>query len=318
MVQQTQVLTVIPYYLRFMQRFATVQELANADQDEVLHLWTGLGYYARARNLHKCAQQLVAAHQGEFPTHLDEVMALSGIGRSTAAAILSLSRNQKETILDGNVKRVLTRYFAIEQWAGLKAVETDLWAKAVALTPDVHNAQYTQAMMDMGATLCTRSKPKCEECPVADGCLAHELALTASIPASKPKKEKPIKTGFWFVAINDLQQILVQQRPASGIWGGLHVFPQFASLEQLTEHAEQLGCCEQLKHAEHWPIFRHTFSHYHFDIQVVCLQVNQAKLANHVANNQQKWISLLLENETLGLAAPVVSVIEKLRTRIHL
>ena len=193
MLQQTQVATVIPYYQKFMQSFPDVVALANAPQDEVLHHWSGLGYYARARNLHKAAQYIRDQFDGEFPRDFDDVLALPGIGRSTAGAVLSLSLAQYHPILDGNVKRTLARHQAIEGWPGKKPVEATLWQLSELCTPRTGVAQFNQAMMDMGATLCTRSKPKCEECPVADGCLAHELALTASIPASKPKKEKPIK-----------------------------------------------------------------------------------------------------------------------------
>lgn len=166
MLQQTQVATVIPYYERFMARFPDVLALANAPIDEVLHHWTGLGYYARARNLHKAAQQIRDLHGGLFPEQLEEVMALPGIGRSTAGAVLSLSLGQPHAILDGNVKRVLTRWLALAGWPGQKQVEHDLWELATRLTPRVGVAQYNQAMMDMGATVCTRSKPACERCPV--------------------------------------------------------------------------------------------------------------------------------------------------------
>lgn len=193
MLQQTQVATVIPYFQRFMARFPTVSQLAAAPLDEVLHLWTGLGYYARARNLHKAAQTIVAQHGGEFPTSFEEIAALPGIGRSTAGAILSLSLGQHYPILDGNVKRVLARCYAVEGWPGKKPVENRLWQISGEVTPAEGVGQFNQAMMDLGALVCTRSKPKCELCPLSNGCIAYANHSWANYPGKKPKQTLPEK-----------------------------------------------------------------------------------------------------------------------------
>ena len=191
MLQQTQVATVIPYYQRFMASFPNVHALAAAPMDQVLHLWTGLGYYARARNLHKAAQQVCAEHQGHFPDSVEELESLPGIGRSTAGAIAALAMRIRAPILDGNVKRVLTRYFAIAGYPESSAVKSRLWELAESLLPKSSIAAYTQAMMDLGATLCTRSQPDCERCPLADRCQALPLARSRSIRARNPDGTNP-------------------------------------------------------------------------------------------------------------------------------
>ena len=191
MLQQTQVATVIPYYERFMQRFPEVQALAAAPEDEVLHLWTGLGYYARARNLLQASRRIVADHGGEFPDTLEAVQALPGIGRSTAGAILAISKSQRHPILDGNVKRVLTRYFGIQGFPGETAVERQLWSLADACTPAERVADYTQAIMDLGATVCVRSRPLCVVCPMHDSCVARREGMQALLPTPRPRKERP-------------------------------------------------------------------------------------------------------------------------------
>ena len=194
MLQQTQVQTVIPYFNRFVDRFPDVGALATAKQDEVLSHWSGLGYYARARNLHKAAQQIVLEHGGRFPETLDAVIGLPGIGRSTAGAILALAKGQRHAILDGNVKRVLARFDAIAGWPGKAQVAADLWAIAERYTPDERAAGYTQAIMDLGATLCTRSKPACDRCPVSGDCEALRTDSVEAYPGRKPKVTKPLKT----------------------------------------------------------------------------------------------------------------------------
>ena len=194
MLQQTQVATVIPYFERFMARFPDVVALAAAEQDEVLHLWTGLGYYARGRNLHKAARVVVAEHGGELPLGLEALAALLGIGRSTAGAIVSQSSGRRAVILDGNVKRSLTRLHAVEGWPGRPAVERRLWALAEHYTPDTRLADYTQAMMDLGATLCRRGRPDCARCPFADVCVAHARGEERRFPESKPKTALPTRT----------------------------------------------------------------------------------------------------------------------------
>jgi len=216
MLQQTQVETVIPYYERFMQRFPTVSDLAKADIDEVLHLWTGLGYYARARNLHKCAITVSSEQSEKFPNTADELAELPGIGPSTAAAISSIAYQKPDAILDGNVKRVLTRFFAIEGWPGNKKVETELWKQAKALMPKTRCRDYTQAIMDLGATLCKRSKPDCENCPIASECQAKALGAQLEFPHKKPKKERPVKHCQMLLIQNPQGEIALYQRPPSG------------------------------------------------------------------------------------------------------
>ena len=263
MLQQTQVTTVIPYYERFMARFPDLLALANAEPDEVLHLWTGLGYYARARNLHKAAQVIRDQFHGQFPEQFEQVLSLPGIGRSTAGAILSLSLGQRHGILDGNVKRVLARWLAQEGWPGKKAVEEQLWQQVARLTPEQQVAQYNQAMMDLGATICTRSKPQCELCPVQADCQALALGTPTAFPHSKPKKTvQPEKTSH-FLLLKHQQQLLLVQRPPHGIWGGLYCFPEFSNKQALNDWLMRYP---EATTPTPLPGFRHTFSHFHLDI----------------------------------------------------
>ena len=238
MLQQTQVATVIPYFERFMARFPTVTDLANAPLDEVLHLWTGLGYYARARNLHKAAQQVAALHGGKFPETFEEVAALPGVGRSTAGAILSLSLGKHFPILDGNVKRVLARCYAVSGWPGKKEVENKLWSLSEQVTPAVGVERFNQAMMDLGAMICTRSKPKCSLCPLQNGCIAAANNSWSLYPGKKPKQTLPERTGY-FLLLQHEDEVLLAQRPPSGLWGGLYCFPQFADEESLRQWLAQ-------------------------------------------------------------------------------
>ncbi|MBD3609161.1 MAG: A/G-specific adenine glycosylase, partial [Gammaproteobacteria bacterium] len=226
MLQQTQVTTVIPYFERFITRFPDIATLAMAKQDEVLHLWTGLGYYARARNLHKAAQIIQQQYQGRFPEDFDQVIALPGIGRSTAGAILAQAMEQRHAILDGNVKRLLSRLYVIEGWPGEKQTENKLWQLAEELTPRQRIADYTQAVMDIGATLCKRSKPDCDHCPFHNHCQARRQGRQAELPHRKPKKDKPVKRCHMLILQDAQGHVLLQQRPPSGIWGGLWSLPE--------------------------------------------------------------------------------------------
>ncbi|MGR9051455.1 MAG: A/G-specific adenine glycosylase, partial [Gammaproteobacteria bacterium] len=229
MLQQTQVATVIPYFEKFMNRFPCVEALSDAPLDEVLLHWAGLGYYARARNLHKSAR-LIAAN-GTFPNCFDDLVELPGIGRSTAGAILSLAFGRSHPILDGNVKRVLARFEGITGWPGNNATAEALWAVSSRYTP-VHRAgEYTQAMMDLGATLCTRSKPDCPVCPLKDECHARRYEQTASLPTPKPSRTQPVKRVCFLWVTDRDRQTFLQQRPAAGIWGGLWSLPEFDSPE---------------------------------------------------------------------------------------
>lgn len=309
MLQQTQVKTVIPYYQAFMQRFPNVLSLANADQDEVLHHWTGLGYYARARNLQKAAQIIRDEHQATFPEQLEQVIALPGIGRSTAGAVLSLACGQHHSILDGNVKRVLARYFAVEGWTGNKKVEIDLWQYADSLTPKDRTADYTQAMMDMGATLCTRSKPQCDICPVHTGCLAFVQGRQIELPHKKPKKTIPVKSTFMLIPMWQ-KQLLIYKRPPTGLWGGLWGFHEVEHQETIIEHALSLGF-DDIQQQPLSP-FRHTFSHFHLDIQPVVLHLKNQP-TGQVMQDTQMWYDLT-NPQNVGLAAPTKKLFSTIDT----
>lgn len=300
MLQQTQVATVIPYFERFMQRFPDVFSLARAGQDEVLHLWTGLGYYARGRNLHACAQQIVAQYQGEFPTSVEQLAALPGIGRSTAGAIAAISMGIRAAILDGNVKRVLTRFYAIEGWPGTTAVQKQLWDIAEQLTPDHSHREYTQAMMDLGATLCTRSKPACGICPLQPRCKGYQSGKPTQFPNSKPKKEKPEKHTALLMLETPGGSLYLEQRPQTGIWGGLWSFPEVSD-----EQAARLWLKQQFgieADIETLQRFRHTFSHYHLHIQP--LKIRLSHQPGHIGEQSGHWYNPRQPSE-LGLAAPV-------------
>ncbi len=306
MLQQTQVATVIPYYHKFMVSFPDVQSLAQASTDEVLHHWTGLGYYARARNLHKCAQTVVENYGGSFPKDTDKLQGLSGIGRSTAGAVASISMGLPSAILDGNVKRVLSRFHAIEGWPGNKKIADEMWLIAEAYTPKKRTGDYTQAMMDLGATLCSRSKPKCEICPLMPQCEAYAQSRVKDFPFSKPKKEKPIKSTRMLIIEHD-GQILLKQQPETGIWGGLWIFPQQAIDEAPMEHP-QLQNTKVLS-VEAGDAFRHTFSHYHLDIHP--LKIELKKAADQIGEAKFLWYNLK-QPASVGLAAPVKKLLDDL------
>lgn len=297
MLQQTQVTTVIPYYERFMTSFPSIAALASADNDDVMHHWTGLGYYARARNLHKAAQHIVEHHSGVFPTNFDDVLALPGIGRSTAGAILAFSQQQHYAILDGNVKRVLARFYEVEGWYGKKPVETALWKLAESNTPVDHVDTYTQAIMDFGATLCTRSRPNCSECPLQGDCGAYKHERTSELPHGKPKAQKPTKQTCMLLIQNDDGDVLLQKNPPSGIWGGLWCPPQSNTADDsLVIHGLSLDKKKQL------PMLKHTFSHFHLEITPVLYTYSQT--TTNIAEDSTVWYKLN-SSQALGLAAPV-------------
>ena len=318
MLQQTQVATVIPYFERFMQRFPDVLDLANAQQDDVLHLWTGLGYYARGRNLHKAAQTIRDEFGGTFPTELEQVMALPGIGRSTAGAILSLSLKQRHAILDGNVKRVLARFHAIEGCPGTAVIEKEMWQLAERHTPPDNNAAYTQAIMDLGATVCRRGKPLCPLCPQNQDCQALQQGLQNQLPSARPRKQLPVRATTMLMLANGRGEILLRQRPPTGIWGGLWSFPELAGGNPSNDSIEQ-WCAEKLGHqvavTERWPVLRHTFSHFHLDIEPVYLHSKQA--ISQIGDDTATWFSPA-KPASLGLAAPVKQLLEQLDlNRLH-
>ena len=310
MLQQTQVATVIPYFERFMARFPTIAALATASQDDVLHLWTGLGYYARARNLHKSAQIIHHDYAEKFPEEFDNVLALPGIGRSTAGAILAQALGQRHVILDGNVKRVLTRLYAIDGWPGKKVIENQLWELADSLTPKQHLTDYTQAIMDLGATACGR-KPTCSACPVTDICVAFKQDNVTSFPTPKKRKELPVKSTQMLLLQNEAGEVLLQQRPSSGIWGGLWSLPEYdennpASINEWCE--KQLGFV--IGKAQPQSVFRHTFSHFHLDITPIACMVKGP--ANHVMEDVRGVWYNTQRPESLGLPAPVVKILKQL------
>lgn len=308
MLQQTQVATVIPYFERFMARFPTVIHLAEAPLDEVLHLWTGLGYYARGRNLHKAARKIADQHGGVFPDNFDDVAALPGVGRSTAGAVLSLALGKHFPILDGNVKRVLARCYAVEGWPGKKEVEKRLWEISTQVTPAQGVSQFNQAMMDLGATVCTRTRPKCRLCPVNNLCQAYASESWASYPGKKPKATLPERTGYMLM-IQAGSDVLLEKRPPTGLWGGLYCFPQFATQAELEEWLAQRGL--SAGGLRQLTAFRHTFSHFHLDIVPVWLPVSLTD--GCMDEGTGLWYNLA-RPPSVGLAAPVERLLQQLHT----
>jgi len=315
MLQQTQVKTVIPYFERFMESFPTVQALASAKQDEVLKHWSGLGYYARARNMHKAAKMVCDDFSGNFPISLEEMESLSGIGRSTAAAILSISHNQKHAILDGNVKRVLSRAFAVSGWPGKATVLKELWGIADKLVPDQRNADYTQAMMDLGATLCTRSKPRCPECPLSNECLAFKQGTQIDYPHKKPKKILPEKQTIMLIlqdtANNNEPMVFMQKRPPVGIWGSLWCFPQFDDIETANDWLE-INFARKIKEAAALPIIKHIFSHFKLTIQPLIISCETPLNLGVMEKDVSIWYNITTEFSG-GLAAPVQQLLNTLK-----
>lgn len=313
MLQQTQVQTVIPYFERFITEFPNLQALAKASQDEVLHQWTGLGYYARARNLHKTAQLIVEQYNAEFPQNYDDILALPGIGPSTAAAILAQAFDQPYAILDGNVKRVLTRFYAISGWPGKKKIETQLWDIARQHTPEHSAANYTQAIMDLGATVCTRSKPNCKTCPVNLHCRAYKQGNPCDYPTPKKRASLPERKTTMLLLQNAKGEILLQQRPAQGIWGNLWSLPEIEPADSITEISRQRFACE-VETSLKLPAFRHTFSHFHLDIQPI-----HCKVSTHTQcvmdSDRLVWYKCVPPNEQnradkRGLPGPVKKLLE--------
>lgn len=309
MLQQTQVNTVIPYFERFMAEFSTVEALAAANEDEVLHLWTGLGYYSRARNLHKTAQYVCEERNGQFPDTVDGLSELAGIGRSTAGAIVSIAFKKRAAILDGNVKRVLARHNAIPGWPGQSQVLKELWAFAEVHTPKRRVADYSQAMMDLGATLCTRSKPACSICPLDKDCLSRIEGQPQLYPGKKPKKILPVKSTIMLMIENPDGELILEKRPNTGIWAGLWIFPQVEKNTQISPFCEdQLGA--SIKSRETWESYRHTFSHYHLDITPVHIKLAQTN-SEVMAPNQRLWYNRH-QPPAVGLAAPIKKLLGKI------
>ena len=307
MLQQTQVNTVIPYYERFMQAFPEVQMLADATLDQVLHYWSGLGYYARARNLHRAAQQICTLSNGELPTDFEKLIRLPGIGRSTAGAILALALGQRYPILDGNVKRVLCRYYAVEGWAGEKKVIEKLWLLAEKNTPRRRIANYTQAMMDLGATVCSRSRPRCGLCPFNVDCVAHQRGCETNYPTPKPRKILQVKTISFVMLQNSLGEVLLEKRPMKGIWGGLWSFPECSSVDDIPKWCQQY-LDGNIPKCYTWQSLRHTFTHFHLDITPVLVSCDASQT---VTLKNILWYNVNRPT-ALGLAAPVVRLLAQL------
>ncbi len=309
MLQQTQVATVIPYYQRFMTRFPTVTDLAKAPIDDVLHLWTGLGYYARARNLHRAACIIQTDFNGEFPRSFEQVAGLPGIGRSTAGAILALSGAERFPILDGNVKRVLSRYFGVEGSTAEKSVADRLWHLSDACTPDALVDVYTQAIMDLGATVCTRHKPLCAYCPLADGCFAKETGRQGELPT--PRTARGVRRSreiFMLVAMRDDGSVLLERRPDSGIWGGLWCLPEF---ETITAASTYAGHTLEAAEAQPKPlsIVEHAFTH--FDLVITPLLTKCAGQAGIMDTTPTLWYNAR-DPARIGLPAPIKTLLENL------
>ncbi len=280
MLQQTQVAAVIAYYAKFMQRFPNIATLANATQEEVLQYWSGLGYYSRARNLHNAAQTIMDDFDGKFPQDFEAAKTLRGIGRSTAAAIVSFAFGQTETILDGNVKRILARHFAIEGWPSSPSVAKQMWALAESLLPSDDMVAYTQGLMDLGATVCTRSKPKCKLCPLNASCIAFAKDQTLTLPTPKPRKAIPEKDTTMLIYLY-ANEVMLEKRPQKGIWGGLWSLPE-------TNNNGIVGVMLDKR--------SHAFTHFKLHIQPKLIRINkQTALANTI------WLDI---DEAINAAIP--------------
>lgn len=306
MLQQTQVTTVIPYFERFMAAYPEVESLAAAPQDNVLSLWTGLGYYARARNLHKTAQLITTQYNGKFPKKVHDLEKLPGIGRSTAGAIRSLGHGHYAPILDGNVKRVLARHFAIPGWPGKADVQRQLWQLSEQHTPDDQAGPYNQAMMDIGALICTRTKPTCELCPVNATCAARKHNAIADYPGKKPAKAKPVKRTTMLL-LRHKGQVLLEQRPQSGIWGGLWCFPQVEQPDDIAALLQTHQLSEQSR--QELAPFRHTFSHFHLECSPLVIDVLPA--SEPLNSDAHRWVEPG-SDKGLGFAAPTVKLMAQL------
>ncbi|WP_045738484.1 A/G-specific adenine glycosylase [Xanthomonas sp. MUS 060] len=313
MLQQTQVAVVIPYFLRFLTHFPTLSALAAADNDAVMAQWAGLGYYARARNLHAAAKQCVALHDGELPRDFQALNALPGIGRSTAGAILSQAWNDRFPILDGNVKRVLTRYHGIAGYPGLPAVEKPLWAMAqahVGAVPDGRMADYTQAQMDFGATLCTRANPACVLCPLQEDCVARRDGLVDALPTPKPGKTLPEREAVALLLENAAGDLLLQRRPPTGIWAGLWTLPQAETESTLRDWFTRHASGSAFDAAEPLPPIVHTFSHYRLHLQP--LRLRKVALRDALRDNDDlRWVARAALS-ALGLPAPIRKLLDGL------
>lgn len=315
MLQQTQVTSVIGYYQRFMTSFPTIADLANASMDDVLHHWSGLGYYARGRNLHKTANIVTSEHNGEFPVGVDALVELPGIGPSTAGAIAAIAQQQHATILDGNVKRVLARYHTVAGHYSTSATNKRLWFHAEAHTPTQRTADYTQAIMDLGATVCVRSKPKCLEhpgaCPLSARCAALATDAIGQYPEKKASKAKPVRAARMWVLHNGKGLCLLEQRPATGIWGGLWTPPEREPDASLDSLLHELGVTsDRVNQVVEAETFRHTFSHYHLDISPSYVELTTAP--NQLEDGERTlWYDTHSQQPPVGLSKPAATLLKQ-------
>ncbi|MEQ8857015.1 MAG: A/G-specific adenine glycosylase [Pseudomonadales bacterium] len=314
MLQQTQVTTVIPYYERFMSRFPDVGALAAADLDEVLHHWTGLGYYARGRNLHRAARAVVAEHGGALPDSVDTLTALPGIGRSTAGAIAAIAFGAQAAILDGNVKRVLARFHAVPGYPGDAEPRKALWQHAEAHTPAVRVGDYTQAIMDLGATVCTRSRPNCARCPVESRCAARKAGAAERYPKRKPKRARPERAARMFVVVDSGGRCLLERRPLEGLWGGLWTPPERPAETTVGSLCDEFTiAADDVEDSRTGEPFRHTFSHFHLDIEPVFVRLVRAGLG--VADRDDVcWYDAANDagGPSIGLSAPAARLVQSI------
>jgi len=310
MLQQTQVSVAAPYFERFLERFPTVSDLAEAPEDSLMALWSGLGYYARARNLQRAARLIRDRHAGAVPSTIEALLALPGIGRSTAGAILSLASDQRHPILDGNVKRVLARAFGVAGWPGQKAVLDELWALAERLTPKTRVGAYNQGMMDLGATLCTRHAPACDRCPVSEQCVARLGNRQAELPTPRPRRTIPERATLMLILVNSSGETLLERRPKSGIWGGLWSLPEIPpAADPLDWCLVQLGV--RPRRVEMRAGRRHTFTHFRLDIRVAYLELDTPPDGVGDDAGSRRWLCRA-DLDTLGIPAPVKSILDAL------
>jgi len=316
MLQQTQVTAVIPYYEKFLQSFPTVFDLAAAPSEAVMAHWSGLGYYTRARNLHQCAKQVVEKYHGQFPADPLLLEQLPGIGRSTAAAISAFSYGTKAAILDGNVKRVFTRVFGIAGYPGSKPIEDDLWQRALALLPEDGIEAYTQGLMDLGATLCTRSSPACPRCPLQARCVAYAENRTAELPTRKPKKQIKEKQAVMLVLLSN-NQVLLERRPDTGIWGGLLSLPELNGMTALEKDVSPDSVDAKVLHraiepfgeagrVQNLPLIEHVFTHFKLHIQPVIVELDKRRAS--MSEDTHVWMNLT-EMRDAALPAPIKTLL---------
>ncbi len=314
MLQQTQVAAVVGYYGNFMQRFPTIAALANASQEAVLQSWSGLGYYSRARNLHNAAQKIVDDFDGVFPTQFDDILSLPGIGRSTGAAISTFALNAPQPILDGNVKRVFARHFNIAGYTGAPKIAQQLWQIAERENPHDNSIAYTQGLMDLGATLCTRSKPKCPACPVNASCVALAKNLVSTLPTPKPRKTLPEKSTTMLVFINK-NEVLLEKRPQTGIWAGLWSLPEIGALEIASEVAKsKFGLA--VESDEPLAIVNHVFTHFKLAITPQPLQVIKQTFQVQAPNMKAGTIWLPIDEAiSAAIPTPVRNILQTLKLK---